>query len=167
MKKNILYIFLLVFIGCTHQYNDGYLCRFLYFPISSNEDCFWVEVEENHKMKVTHGNLNWDFLKGVVLGKEIEPEQGIAWEKTKAVDSTIVNTEDYMQLEELATEVSKRKSVNNFLVSISNDGQGIVLFIKDKYYYVELGDYNDKSINDLYRKLKDISPIPIRSSAHP
>ena len=167
MKKNILYIFVLVFMGCTHNYDDGYLCRFLYFPISSNEDCFWVEVEDNHKMKVTHGDLNWDFLKGIVLGKEIEPNRGIAWEKIKAVDSTIVNTEDYMQLEELATEVSKRKSVNNFLVSISNDGQGIVLFVKDKYYYIELGDYKDKPTKDLFRKIKSISPIPIRSAAHP
>ena len=72
-----------------------------------------------------------------------------------------------MQLEELATEVSKRKSVNNFLVSISNDGQGIVLFVKDKYYYIELGDYKDKPTKDLFRKIESISPIPIRSSAHP
>lgn len=167
MKKYILFIFLFAFMGCTNKCDDGYLCRFLYFPTSDNEDCYWVEVEENHKMKVTCGDIDWDYLSGLVLGKEIELDQGITWEKIKAEDSIIVNSADYRQLEELAAEVSKRKSVNNFLVSISNDGQGTVLFIKDKYYYVELGDYKDKPTKDLVQKLKDVSPIPIRSSAHP
>ena len=163
MKKIIICVFVFILCGCTNIMDDGYLCRYLYFPTSDNENCFWVEVKENHTIVVTFGEMTWESHKTITHG--LFPDEGIVWERVKAEDSIMIDSLAYRQLEELASEVRKRESVNNFIESISFDGMGTVLFIKDKYYYIELDEYNDKPIEDLIKKLKEISPIPIRDSA--
>ena len=162
MRTLFICIFLFILSGCMNTLDDGFLCRFLYFPTETTDNSFWVEVKEDRTMKVVFGCMSWDSHKAVIHGKF--PNEGITWEKIHTVDSIVVDSLAYRQLEELASEVKKRESVNNFIVSISYDGMGTILFIKDKYYYIELGDYKDKPTKDLIRKLKEISPIPIRES---
>ena len=113
-------------------------------------------------MKVTFGDMTWDCHKTITHG--LFPDEGMEWDVIKAEDSIVIDSLVYRQLEEIASEVSKQESVNNFIESISYDGMGTVLFIKDKHYFVELGEYKDKPTKELIKKLKEISPIPIRNS---
>ena len=162
MKKNIIIIFAFILCGCTKTYDDGILCKYLYFPTGTNENCFWIEIMENHTLKETFGEISWDCINSISKG--IFPKEGITWVKIYEEDSIMIDTSKYKQLEELASEVRKRKSVNFFIQSISFDGMGSVLLIKDKSYFFEIGDYNDKPTMDFVDRLKEISPIPIRSS---
>ena len=162
MRNFILCIFIFAICGCTNKYDDGFLCRYLFFQTFDNHNAFWVEAKENRTMKVTFGDITWDCHEAIIHGRF--PDEGIEWEKVKAKDSIMVDTLAYRQLESLSFEVRKRESVNSFIQSISKDGMGTVLFIKNKYYFVELGEYKDKATKEFIKKLKDISPIPIRSS---
>ena len=148
--------------GCMEKHDDGYLCRFLYFPTSDNENCFWVEVKENQTMKVTFGAMTWSCHHSITKGKF--PKEGIDWENIKEEDSLIIETATFNHLEVLASEVRKNESVNQFLEGVSYDGMGIVLFTKDKHYYIELSIYKEKATKKLIYKLKEISPIPLRCS---
>lgn len=162
MKKTIICTFVFILCGCADKHGDGILCKYLYFPTSANENCFWVEVKENHTLKETFGEISWDCLNSISYGKF--PKKGITWVKIYDEDSIVIDDSKYKQLEELAFKVRKRESVNFFIQSISFDGMGSVLLIKDKSYYFEEGDYNDKPTMEFVDKLKEISPIPIRSS---
>lgn len=162
MRNFIICVFAFIMWGCTSKIDDGYLCKYFYFPTSNNANCFWVEVKEDRTMKVTFGDITWDCHHGISYGRF--PKEGIAWEKIRAKDSIIIDTLAYRQLEDLSYEVRKFESVNCFIQSISKDGMGNVLFIKDKYYFIEFGPYKNKTIKDFIKKLKEISPIPIRGS---
>lgn len=162
MKKNIIFFFVIILCGCTKTYDDGILCKYLYFPTSTNKNCFWVEVKEDRTLKEIFGEMSWDCHDSISSGKF--PKDGILWEKIHDEDSIIIDATAFRQLEELVSEVRKRKSVNYFIQSISHDGMGNVLFIKDRAYYFEIGIYDDKPTMDFIDKLKETSPIPIRSS---
>ena len=163
-KRNVIIcVFVFILCGCKNNFDDGFLCRYLYFPTSTNKNHFWVEVKEDSTMKVTFGDVTWDCHHIIIHGSF--PKEGMEWERIKAEDSIVIDLSAYGQIEVLASEVRKRESVNRFIEDgVSDDGMGTVLFIKDKYYYVELGDYQDKPTEDLIEKLKEISPIPIRDS---
>lgn len=162
MRDYILCIFIFAMCGCTNKYHDGFLCRYLYFQTSTNKNAFWVEVKENRSMKVTFGDITWACYKTIKHGRF--PDKGIEWDRIKDKDSITVDSLTYKQLENLASEVRKRKSVNTFIVTIDYDAMGTVLFIKDKYYYVVMGDYKDKTTQNFIKKLRETSPIPIRAS---
>ena len=162
MRNIIICVLVFILCGCKNNFDDGFLCRYLYFPTSTNKNHFWIEVKEDRTMKVTFGDITWDCHDIIAHGRF--PKGRIAWERIKAEDSIVIDSLAYRQLEELASEIRKRESVNSYIESISDEGMGTVLFIRDRYYYVELGDYQDKPTEDLIEKLKEISPIPIRSS---
>ena len=162
MRNFIICVFAFIMWGCANKIYDGYLCRFLYFQTRDNANCFWVEVKEDRTMKVTFGDMTWDCQHAISSGKF--PDEGITWEVIKKEDSIKIDLKAYKQLEVLSSDVIKKKSVNKFRISISWDGMGVVLFIKDHYYYVELGDYKDKALKDFIKKLRELSPIPIRGS---
>ena len=136
MRNFIICVFAFIMWGCTSKIDDGYLCKYFYFPTSNNANCFWVEVKEDRTMKVTFGDITWDCHHGISYGRF--PKEGIAWEKIRAKDSIIIDTLAYRQLEDLSYEVRKKKSVNC--------------------------SYKNKTIKDFIKKLKEISPIPIRGS---
>lgn len=163
MRNIIIYVFVFILCGCANKLDDGFLCRYLYFQTSDNDNCFEVEVKEDRTMKVTFGDMTWDCHHIITHGSF--PKEGMEWERIKAEDSIVIDSLSYSQLEELAAEARKKESMNSFIEGgVSDDGMGTVLFIKDKYYYVELGDYKEKAVEELIEKLKEISPIPIRDS---
>ena len=163
MRIIIVLAFTCLLCGCRNdKVDDGYLCRYMFFPTGSNENAFWVEVKKNKTMEVTLGDMTWKCYTSIKHGKF--PDKGIAWENIKEKDSIVMMPTDYEQLEDYASEARKRKSVNKFAEGISYDGMGHVLFIKEKYYFFELYDYDDKSVDNLIKKLKEISPINIRGS---
>ncbi len=162
MRSLFIFLFVSILSGCMSTLDDGFLCRFLYFPTETTDNSFWVEVKEDSTMIVVSGCMSWDSHKAIMHGSF--PYKGIIWEKIHTVDSIVIDALTYRQLEELVFEVNKRESVNSFIVGISYDSMGTILLIKDKYYYFELGDYKDKPTKDLIKMLKEISPIPIRDT---
>ena len=133
MRNFIICVLAFTIWGCANKIYDGYLCKYFFFPTSTNKNCFWVEVKEDRTMKVTFGNMTWDCHRSIKHGRF--PKEGIAWERIREKDSIIIDTLAYRQLEDLSYEVRKFESVNCFIQSISKDGMGNVLFIKDKYCY--------------------------------
>ncbi len=159
MKKIILIILLVsALYGCKTELNDGYICRCLQFQTSSNNG-YWVEVFENRTVKISYGEIDWDFRHAIDSG--FDPDYGISWERIKAVDSLTLDYSIFCNFQIITEAIKRHKSVNLHPV-YDYDGRGIALFVKDKQFYYTSGDYKNKSTKDLIHLLDSVCSFPRR-----
>ena len=95
MRNIIIYVFVFILCGCANKLDDGFLCRYLYFPTSTNKNLFFVEVKEDRTMKVTFGDMTWDCHHIITHGSF--PKEGMEWERIKAEDSIVIDSLSYIK----------------------------------------------------------------------
>ena len=159
LRNNALIVLLVsVLYGCKSELNDGYICRCLQFQTSGN-NAYWVEVLENRTVKISYGEIDWDFRHAIDSG--FDPDDGISWERIKAVDSLTLDKSIFCNLQIITEEIKRHKSVNIHPV-YDFDGRGIALFVKDKQFYYTSGVYKNKSTKELIHLLDSVCSIPRR-----